>query len=88
MLPRSRFDFHRRYELQSLNTYSETFSWTFNRKRVKSPEERAAGVSLLNLAVFDSFPPLFDTRPSSVLRECWVVYITGTRVRRAAMRRA
>lgn len=34
----------------------------------------------MNLAVFDSFPPVFDTRPSPALRECWVVYITGTRV--------
>lgn len=38
-----------------------------------------------NLAVFDSFPPLFDTSPSSALRECCLVYITGTRVRSVVM---
>lgn len=77
------------YDVHSLNTYRGKFSYTFNRnEKKKSLIETFRRVSLLNLAVFDSFPPLFDTRPSPALRECWVVYITGTPVRRVVMRGA
>lgn len=76
------------YDVHSLNKYRGKFSYTFNRNEKKKFNRNVVGVSLLNLAVFDSFPPLFDTRPSPALRECWVVYITGTRVRRVVMRGA